>query len=90
MTSAGSRPRDGGRRGSSRWWASAGLGRGLKAGYGPGAGGWAEDWKSWAGIFDLFNLASLLRGVEPGSRRSLDVTARMKATFEGVEWRGLF
>jgi aminoglycoside phosphotransferase (APT) family kinase protein len=39
-----------------------------------------EDWQRWAAVFDLFNLAGLLAGSEPGSRRATDVARRIVET----------
>jgi hypothetical protein len=38
----------------------------------------------WADVFDLFNLAGLLGGATPGSRRAIDVHARIARTLAGA------
>jgi hypothetical protein len=52
----------------------------FEAGYRAGGGHLPEGWRHWSDVFDLFNLAGLLGGAAPGSRRALDVRARMMRT----------
>lgn len=40
----------------------------------------AEEFERWAAVFDLFNLVGLLEGVEPGSRRAIDLRGRILQT----------
>ncbi|WP_437751621.1 phosphotransferase family protein [Sorangium sp. So ce1389] len=47
-----------------------------------------EGFERWAAAFDLFNLVGLLDGVEPGSRRAVDVCGRILKTVERVEEEG--
>ncbi|XXY50976.1 phosphotransferase [Sorangium sp. So ce269] len=47
-----------------------------------------EGFERWAAAFDLFNLVGLLDGVEPGSRRAIDVCGRILKTVEMVEEEG--
>ena len=42
-----------------------------------------DGWRTWADVFDLFNLVGLLGGAAPESRRAIDVRARMTRTLAG-------
>ncbi|AUX33939.1 MULTISPECIES: phosphotransferase family protein [Sorangium] len=42
----------------------------------------AEDFERWAAAFDLFNLVGLLDGVEPSSRRVMDIRGRILRTIQ--------
>ncbi|WP_437806030.1 phosphotransferase family protein [Sorangium sp. So ce1078] len=39
-----------------------------------------DDFERWSAAFDLFNLVGLLEGVEPGSRRAIDLRGRILQT----------
>ncbi|AGP38045.1 hypothetical protein SCE1572_28390 [Sorangium cellulosum So0157-2] len=42
----------------------------------------ADDFERWAAAFDLFNLVGLLEGVEPSSRRAIEIRGRILQTIQ--------
>ncbi|HEY9427803.1 MAG TPA: phosphotransferase [Gemmatimonadaceae bacterium] len=63
-----------------RWGAPPSFIEGFTRGYRDHGGALPEDWQKWAAAFDLFNLAGLLAGSGPGSRRATDVARRIVET----------
>lgn len=63
-----------------RWGASHSFIEGFARSYRGNGGELPEDWEMWAAAFDLFNLAGLLSGSEPGSRRATDIVRRIDET----------
>jgi hypothetical protein len=63
-----------------RWEPPPSFVEGFVRGYGDHGGVLPEDWGKWAALFDIFNLAGLLAGSEPGTRRSADILQRMLRT----------
>jgi fructosamine-3-kinase len=63
-----------------RWGASPSFVEGFAQSYRAHGGALPEDWQRWAAAFDLFNLAGLLAGSAPGSRRATDVARRIDET----------
>jgi hypothetical protein len=63
-----------------RWGASPSFMEGFARSYRGHGGALPDDWQRWAAAFDLFNLAGLLAGAAPGSRRAADVARRMAET----------
>jgi fructosamine-3-kinase len=67
-----------------RWDPPAAFVAGFAEAYREDGGVLPDDWRMWADVFDLFNLAGLLGGATPGSRRSIDVHARIARTLAGA------
>lgn len=63
-----------------RWGASPSFIEGFARSYRGNGGELPEDWERWAAAFDIFNLAGLLAGSEPGSRRATDIALRIDET----------
>jgi fructosamine-3-kinase len=63
-----------------RWGASPEFATNFERHYRDGGGALPPRWQQWAAVFDLFNLAGLLRGAAPGSRQFRDVERRIEHT----------
>jgi aminoglycoside phosphotransferase (APT) family kinase protein len=63
-----------------RWGASPEFAANFERCYRDGGGMLPPQWRHWAAVFDLFNLAGLLRGAAAGSRQFRDVEQRIEQT----------
>jgi aminoglycoside phosphotransferase (APT) family kinase protein len=66
-----------------RWHPPVAFQDAFAASYRESGGRLPEDWARRAAAFDLFNLCGLLERAEPGSRRAVDVIARIEETLAG-------
>ncbi len=63
-----------------RWGVSSEFAASFERCYLDGGGILPPQWRHWAAVFDLFNLAGLLRGAAAGSRQFHDVAQRIEQT----------
>ena len=63
-----------------RWDASPEFAASFERSYQDGGGVLPRPWRNWSAVFDLFNLAGLLRGAAAGSRQFRDVEQRIEQT----------
>jgi hypothetical protein len=67
-----------------RWRPPEGFIEGFADGYGRHGGRLIADWRRWASMFDLVNLAGLLANGEPNPARVADIRRRLEETLENL------